>query len=141
METLRDVSAQARKRIAAEREARLAVESKVGDAEKARKQAEEARDRAEKSFEGLQQSAQEERERMVAHATAARKAAEKTVADARGRLETEVELRVRAAGEQIQAEADRRDRRRRAARRRRRARRRTGATRTRCAWRPRSSAA
>src|SRR4051794_21551430 len=53
--TLRRVSAEARERIAAERRAR-------GEAEAKMIAAEAARDRAEKSFEGLQQRSQRERE-------------------------------------------------------------------------------
>jgi hypothetical protein len=108
METLRGISAEARKRIAAERQAREQVEANLAAAEQGRELAEQGRDRSEKSFEDLQQSSQAEREKLIAHATAARKAAEKTAADAVAGVDREIAIKVAAAREEAEAEADRR---------------------------------
>ena len=84
MGTLRSVAAEARERIAAEREARREVEARVAGAEA-------ARDRAEHAFEDLRQRSQAESEAVAAHAAEVRAMAEESIAEAARNLEAAIE--------------------------------------------------
>src|SRR4051794_35214340 len=73
--TLRKLTAEAREKIAAERQARVEAESRIAAAEA-------ARDRAERGFEELQQRSQREREEIVAKTSNARESAEQAAREA-----------------------------------------------------------
>src|SRR4051794_34176087 len=97
--TLRKVTAEARERIAAERRGRIEAEARIVAAEA-------ARDRAEASFEELQQRAQRERREIVAKANRVRADAEDAAAKAQAEAESAV-AEARLAAENATAAAGR----------------------------------
>jgi len=76
MGTMRKFAAEAKAKVESERQARLAAEAKLKGVEAKVAAAEAARDRAEKSFEEQQRSADAERERLVGQTSEARTEAE-----------------------------------------------------------------
>ncbi len=99
--TLAKIGEEGRKRIAAERGKRRALESRVGTAE-------EARDRAEKAFERERRTAEAGREEFATQLTAAKVKADQDAARAVKRTEEQASKRTGEVLERAQAEADRR---------------------------------
>src|ERR1700742_3606613 len=88
--TMRKFSAEAKAKVETERQARQAAEAKLKGSEAKIAAAEAARDRAEKSFEEQQRSADAERERLLKPTGEARTEAEAAEAEARNEAQREV---------------------------------------------------
>jgi hypothetical protein len=99
--TLAKLSEEGRRRIAAERDKRRAIEARVAGAE-------EARDRAEKAFERARRGAEADREQFTTQLTAGKVQADQDMARAVKRTEEEASGRTGEVLEKAQAEADRR---------------------------------